>query len=128
MKLRLITTALLCLTSIASADVSLMDNDQKVTVDCAKDKNVNIIGNSATVTLTGTCTKVSVSGNKATVTGSATTVLISGNSNTANLTTVDTIMVTGNKNTVTYKGAVDAKLKKPKISNPGTGNTITAQK
>ena len=65
MKLRLITASLLCLTSIASADVSIMDNDQTVAVDCAKDKNVSIIGNGATVTLTGTCDKVSVSGNKA---------------------------------------------------------------
>jgi hypothetical protein len=128
MKLRLLATTLVGLTSIASADVSLIDNDQTIAVDCAKDKNVSIIGNNATVTLTGTCARVSVSGNSATVTGAATTVQISGNRNTATLTAVDAIVVTGNKKTVTYKGTADAKLKKPKISNPGTANTITPQK
>lgn len=122
----LVAAALAALTSIASADVSIMDNHQTVTVDCAKDKTVSVIGNHATVTLTGTCTKVSISGNQATLTGAATTVLIAGNENTATLSGVDTLMVAGNQNTVSYKGPLAAKA--TKVSAPGNKNKITKQK
>jgi hypothetical protein len=125
MKLLVVTT-LLAVTSIASADVSIMDNDQTVEVDCAKDKQVSVVGNHATVTLTGTCTKVSISGNHATVKGAATTVWIAGNHNTATLSGVDTLMVAGNENTVSYKGPITAKA--TKVSAPGNKNTITKQK
>jgi len=118
--------ALVALTSIASADVSIMDNDQTVAVDCAKDKQVSVIGNHATVTLTGTCTKVQISGNNATLLGAATTVWIAGNQNTATLSGVDTLVVAGNENTVSYKGPVTAK--KTKVSAPGNKNAITKQK
>lgn len=121
MKLFVVAT-LLALTSAASADVSIIDNDQAVTVDCAKDKQVSIMGNDITVTLTGTCTKVSIAGNNAKLTGSASAVSIAGNENTATLTNVDTLMVAGNDNKVTYKGPVSAK--KTKVSAPGSGNSI----
>src|SRR5665647_3827789 len=81
---------------LAAADVSLVDNHETVTVDCAQDPNVTVTGNHATVTLTGTCKKVLISGNHATLTGSATTVLITGNENTANLDAVDSLSTTGN--------------------------------
>ncbi len=122
----LIATSLLALTSIASADISVVDNDQTIEVDCAKDNQVSVVGNHATITLTGTCAKVSISGNQATLMGAATTVWIAGNQNTAVLSAVDTLTVAGNENTVSYKGPVVAKT--TKIKNPGNKNTITKQK
>lgn len=114
--------------SLAAADISLSDNNETVAVDCAKDPNVSVSGNHTTLTLTGTCTRVMLSGNHAKIIGSAVTVLISGNENTANLDAVDWVATSGNKNTATYKKPVDAKLKKPKISNTGNGNKITKAK
>jgi len=127
MKLRLFAaTTLLALASIASADVSLIDNEKTVDIDCSKDKEVSLIGNHLTVTLTGTCTKVSISGNHATLTGAANSVWIAGNHNTATLSGVDTLNVAGNHNTVSYKGPITTKV--TKVSNPGTKNTITRLK
>jgi hypothetical protein len=125
MKTSLLTALLLGVTSIASADVTLIDNDATMSVDCAKDPAVSLIGNHLTVTLTGTCTKLTITGNHETVTGSAVSVWISGNHNTAALDAVDKLTLAGNHNTVTYKRTVDAKLKRPRISSPGIKNTIT---
>ena len=123
---RLLVVALLSMSSLAAADVTVADNKQTLEVDCAKDKQVNILGNEATITLKGTCTKVSVSGNKANVTGSANTVWIAGNNNNVTLPGVDTLTIAGNNNNVTYKGPVTAKT--TKVSNPGNKNTVTRQK
>ena len=86
----LAATLLAAAATTAAAEVNLVDNNQKVTVDCAKDKSVNIAGNKATVTLNGTCDEVNISGNKATVKGSALHVNVSGNENTITLVAVDT--------------------------------------
>ncbi len=127
MTLRALTVAtLLGLTSFASADVSIVDNQRTVSIDCTKDKQVSLVGNNITATLIGVCTRVSIAGHHNTVTGSATTVWIAGNSNTANLDKVDELMVPGNKNTATYNGPLAAKA--TKVSNPGNENTITKQK
>ena len=104
----------------------IADNDQTVTVDCAKDPRVGISGNNATVTLTGVCAQVSVNGNKASVTGSAEKVSVAGNENTVNLDRVDLLATTGNSNTVTWKKGV--KKPKPKIANPGNKNKISKVK
>lgn len=114
--------------SLAVADVSIDDNDQTLTVDCAKDPNVSISGNQATVTLTGTCASVSISGNHATVSGSAKAVSLVGNHNTATLDAVDKLAVLGNHNTATYKKPVSPKLKKTKVRNVGNHNTIMRTK
>lgn len=126
MTTKLALAFVLATSSIATADVMVMDNNKTVEVDCAKDKNVSLMGNNATATLKGTCDKVALQGNSNKVTGSATTVQITGNKNTATLTTVDAIQVTGNENTVTYKGPAAAK--ETKVSNPGNKNSITKAK
>jgi hypothetical protein len=113
----------LLVSSTAFADVTVMDNDKELTVDCAKDKEVNLVGNHITVTLTGTCTKVTVSGNHETVKGSVTTAFVMGNQNTLLLDAVDTIKVSGNNNTVTHGGPIKAKA--TAVSNVGKNNTIT---
>jgi hypothetical protein len=126
LKITLLAATLALAAATARADVNLFDNDQKITVDCAKDKEVNIAGNKATVTLTGTCEVVNISGNKATVKGSARNVNVSGNENTLVLDAVDLILVSGNKNTISYKKAV--KEKKTGSTNTGTDNKISQGK
>ena len=59
----------------AAADVSIVANNAKKTVDCKKHKSVNIVGNHAKVTLKGQCEKIMIAGNHAKVTGSANGVL-----------------------------------------------------
>ena len=113
----------LLVSSTAFADVTVMDNDKELTVDCAKDKEVNLVGNHITLTLTGTCTKVTLSGNHETVKGSVTTAFVMGNHNTLVLDGVDTIKVSGNNNTVTHGGPLKAKA--TSVSNVGKNNTIT---
>lgn len=120
------TLSLAAAGATAHADVNLVDNNQKVTVDCAKDKSVNIAGNKATVTLTGTCEMINISGNKATVKGSALHVQVSGNANELALDAADHIMVSGNENTITYKKA--AKAKKTAVMDSGTDNKISLKK
>lgn len=110
----------------ARADVDIVDNGQKLTIDCAKDKQVNISGNKAQVTLTGTCEQVNISGNKATVKGSAHQINVSGNENTLTLEGVDEINITGSKNTVSYKRT--AKAKQTRTENIGSDNKITQGK
>ncbi|HLL24559.1 MAG TPA: DUF3060 domain-containing protein [Kofleriaceae bacterium] len=117
--------ALVVLSAPVSADVTVMDNDQTLTVDCAKDKNVNLVGNHIKVTLTGTCTSVKVTGNHATVIGSTTNAFVSGSHTTLTLEAVDTISVSGNKNTVTYKKPIAKK--KTAVSNMGKDNSVTQQ-
>lgn len=126
-KLASIVLVLGALTGVAAADAMFADNGKTATVDCAKDSSVAITGNENTITLTGTCEAVLVSGNKAKVTGSSKKVVVSGNENTVDLDVVDNLLVSGNSNTVSYKKASDAK-KKPKVSNPGNKNKVSAKK
>lgn len=128
MKLIAFLLASVTLLPIAAADISIVENHETVTIDCAKDPNVSVAGNHATVTLTGTCTKIMLAGNHATLTGSATAVWIAGNHNKADLQAVDSLSVPGNHNKASYKKTVNPKLKKAKVSNPGNKNTITRTK
>jgi hypothetical protein len=112
------------LVSSASADVTMMDNDKTQTVDCDKEKSVTVMGNKNTVTLTGVCDSVTINGNEVKVIGSVKSISVNGNDNHAELDGVDKISVNGSKNSVTWKKALDAKLKKPKTSSNGAGNSI----
>lgn len=114
------------LAGAARGDVTVVDNHETLDVDCAKDPVINLIGNHITVTTTGVCTKISVTGNHETVTGSATAVQVLGNHNTLTLVAADDVSVVGNDNTVTVRKAV--RLKAPRIANAGTHNTITRPK
>lgn len=126
LKVTLLATMLSLAATAARADVHIVDNKKTLTVDCAKDKAVNITGNHATVTLKGTCDMVNISGNKATVKGSVLVANISGNNNTLTLDGVDGIMISGNENAVSYKKAV--KEKSPKMADTGTGNKVSQTK
>jgi DUF3060 family protein len=106
----------------AAADVSVLDNNKTIAVDCAKDPQVSLIGNNLKVTLTGTCTKVNVTGNHETITGAAATFSVQGNYNTLSITAADAVHVDGNNNTVTLDKGVKAKP-----TNNGKDNKITTK-
>ena len=116
------------LTATAAADVTLIDNDRSITVDCSKDPNVDLVGNHLTATLTGTCTKVTLTGNHNTAIGSTKKLAIPGNHNTGTLDAVDVISILGNENSVTWKTTVDPKKAKPKVGAVGRKNSISQVK
>jgi hypothetical protein len=118
--------ALGALGASARAEVSILDNDKTITVDCAKDPEISVLGNHVTVTATGVCSKITLSGNEGTVTGSAIAVFVSGNHNTVTLAAADDVSVTGSDNTVTLQKPV--KRKAARVSNVGTHNHVTAPK
>ncbi len=126
-KLASIVLTLGSLCGVAAADAMFTDNKQTATVDCTKDSNVEISGNQATITLTGVCENVNIAGNKAKVVGSAKNVNVSGNENAVDLDVVDNLMVTGNKNVVSYKKSSDPKAKS-NVMNTGTKNKVTRKK
>ena|SRR5579862_755681 len=127
MKRALTLITLVLFTSLAAADVSLTDNNKKKTIDCAKDPNVTIVGNSDAVTLTGACTAVTVAGNKNKLTiASGTAVTVSGNDNVVTITAVDALTVDGNRNVVSYKGAV-TKGGTVAATNSGKDNVVSSK-
>ena len=119
----LVLAMLVLMAATASAEISIVDNNKKLTVDCAKAKEVNLIGNNISVTLVGTCKLITVTGNSATVTGSGEKFYIAGNGNTVAAEVVDEIHITGNKNTVSWRKGTSKPS--PKISNPGKDNKVT---
>ena len=113
---------LLCAT-VAHADVSVIENNKKLALDCSKNPRIELIGNHITATLTGTCTRVQIMGNHAVVTGSTQTISVSGHSNVATLDAVDDITVSGKNNTVSWrKGSTK---KSPTVASSGKDNKVT---
>jgi hypothetical protein len=111
----------------ALADKTITDNKQTAAIDCAKDPNVTVAGNDGTITLTGECKAVTVAGNHNHVAiASAAAVAVTGNENNVAAVTVAALSVPGNKNVVSYKSGPGTS--KTKVSNPGTGNTVTQSK
>lgn len=112
--------------SSAAADIYITENEQTLTVDCAKDKNVSIQGNESTITLVGTCAAVSIDGNETKLVGSAKSVAINGNENKVTLDRVDALAVNGNNNKVTWNRPLTQK--KARVSNLGNGNKVSRAK
>jgi hypothetical protein len=106
----------------ASADVTVVDNGKTLTIDCAKDKNVNLVGNNYNVTLVGTCALVTVGGNGGEVRGSAARFYVSGNKNRVSADGADQIYVAGNNNQVSWRRAVTRR--EPAVANTGAGNAV----
>lgn len=88
-----------------TADVTIDKNNQKRTLDCAGG-SVTVDGNGNVLILKGDCSTLKINGNDNTVTAEA----------------VAEIETWGNRNKVTW--ARGAGGRPPKVSNPGTGNTI----
>jgi hypothetical protein len=110
----------------ARADVKVVDDGATLTVDCAKEKVVYISGEKVNIVLSGTCDAVNISSDGSTVKGSVLQLNISGDGNTFVLDAVDQIMVSGDRNTITYKKAV--KAKKTGVMSTGSNNKISQVK
>jgi hypothetical protein len=95
-------------TSASAEDVTITQNDLKRTIDCKG--AVRISGNRNTLTLTGECSSL----------------LVDGNDNVVTVEAVAEIATWGNRNTVTWTRGVGGKP--PKISDPGTKNSIKKSK
>jgi hypothetical protein len=105
-----------------AADVTVTGTGKKGVRTCKGGGTATIAGNKCQLTIKG-CTTVKVMGNANMLTlQGAQTVEVMGNKNMVKAGLVKVIKAVGNKNTVTYK--LGPKKKKPKISNPGTKNTI----
>jgi len=125
--IKLAIASLLLAASPALADVSVIDNHKTVKVDCTKDKTTTVLGNENTITATGTCTLISVAGNKNVIKADTTTKLeVAGNDNTASVTAADEISVPGSRNTVSWKKGASGKA--PAVSNPGKDNKVSQAK
>ncbi len=112
------------LPSLALAENHLMADHKTVAYDCSKDPATNIMGNHNTITLTGACDAVNISGNDNKLTGaSAKTINVSGNGNTLNVTTATTVNLTGNRNALSWKKA-NATDAGPKVNNSGNDNKV----
>jgi Protein of unknown function (DUF3060) len=120
-------TSLAALTSVASAEVVFDDAAQTASHDCGTDPEVSIQSSSGTYTLTGTCTRVAISGasNKVSI-GAAAKVSIAGSSNEVTIEAADKIAVVGSSNQVRWKKGLTGP--KPKVSNVGTQNKVSKVK
>jgi hypothetical protein len=124
----LIALAIALVPSIALADRTINDYGVTATIDCAKDPEVSINGAGGTITLTGKCKKISISGGTNTVKiESASHLSVSGADNTVDVGEAEKISVSGASNRVSYKSGLGGKGK-PKVSSPGVGNKITQTK
>jgi len=121
------TLLLVLIFASTAAANSYLDNKKTATHDCAKDPDAIVGGNENAITFTGTCTRISAAGNQNKLKIEAVKVLdVGGNDNTITVDAVDAVITNGNKNKVTWtKGIAD---KRPKISNPGSGNKIGSAK
>jgi hypothetical protein len=108
----------------ASAEVVFDDASQTAAHDCSTDPEVAIQSSSGTYTLTGTCTKVAISGasNQVSI-AAAEKVSIAGSSNEVTIGAADKIAVVGSSNQVRWKKGL--KGPKAKVSNVGTQNKIS---
>jgi len=107
----------------ARAEISIIDNNKSVAIDCAKDPVVNLVGNHITVALNGVCSKISITGNNETVTGAASAVTIAGSRNTVTLSAADDVIVAGNSNTLIVRKPIKAAARR--ITNTGKDTRIT---
>jgi hypothetical protein len=114
--------ALSVLAAPARAELTVLDNNRALDVDCAKDPEITLVGNHIAVATQGVCARITILGNHASVNGSSTEVHIAGNHNTLTLVAADEVTVAGNHNTVSVRKAVT--LKAPRISNLGNKNRV----
>jgi len=122
--------AVLALPSLARADGGTgtfvtNDSHQTLTVECTKDRaEVMINGSHNQITLTGTCTSVTLNGSHTTLAvAAAKRVAINGAHNQIAIDAADKILLTGAYNTLAWKKGLTTKA--PKVSNLGKDNTIS---
>jgi len=115
-------TALATLAAPARAEVTVLDNNRTLDIDCAKDPEIALVGNHITLSTQGVCATITILGNHASVRGSSHEVNVAGNHNTLSLVAADDVSVAGNHNTVSVRKGVTRKA--PRISNLGTDNRV----
>ena len=108
-RLALVTILLAPLVAHAG-DGTITDNDKTRTITCKDAGTAEVAGNGNTVTVTGPCAKVSVTGNH----------------NTVSIDQAGTIAALGNDNTVTWKAGAGGK--DPEVSNLGSRNVVRKAK
>jgi hypothetical protein len=110
---------------LAHADVEINDDEQTVTIDCAKDPKISLNTSRSHITLTGECTEVSLNGasNELTV-AIASLVGVNGEANKVVVDLIARIEINGEKNKVTWKKVSTPKKKKPAVSTNGNGNSV----
>ena len=118
---------LLLVSATALADVTVIDNKQTITVDCAKDHGAAVTGNNNTLVLKGKCDSLSVSGNKNNIKAdSVKQVMVSGNDNNVASAAAESILVSGDRNTVTWTKGISKP--KPSIADNGDNNKVSQTK
>src|ERR1700733_3017207 len=124
-----ISLAIVLALSASAGAKSYTDNKKTVSQDCAEDGEASIAGNGNTITLTGTCTKISVMGNdNVIIVASAKEVSVMGNTNKVTIGETDSIRAMGNKNSVSWKKGITDKDKGPAVQSPGKDNKISQEK
>ncbi len=124
---KLLAIALVLAGSSFAVAKGYVENQKTLTHDCATDKQVRVMGNGNTLTVTGACDRVAVMGNQNTVVvASSKTVAVTGNENTATVDSSDEITNQGKKNTITWKRGVGPK--DPTVKDRGKGSAISKAK
>ena len=116
--MRLLFAALVMIPAIAGAENTVIENSKTLTIDCAKDPVISLIGNHNKITLTGPCKKLTITGNHESVAGAVAVLFVAGNDNEVALETSDEITVAGSDNAVSWTTG------KPKITNSGKRNKV----
>src|SRR5262245_47430376 len=91
----LAVAAIAAIAAPAHAEITIIDNNRTLDVDCAKDPEIALLGNHITVTTQGVCARITVLGNHASVRGSSSEVNVAGNHNTLSLVAADDVTVAG---------------------------------
>jgi hypothetical protein len=113
---------------LARAGADVTGSATELTHDCGTDPEVSISSAMSTVTITGSCSSVSVMGANNTISiASSKKVAVMGSSNTLAVIEAGKISLTGTSNVVTYQKGL-GKAKAPKISKSGVGNKATKVK
>jgi hypothetical protein len=101
-------------------------SEKTVTHDCAKEPEVAINAGGGSYTLTGACTKLTVTGADNRIKAeSVGKISLNGSKNTLEVDAVDRLSVNGNNNAITYKRGVTGK---PKVVALGADNKLTQVK
>ena len=121
-----LTFLLLLVPAVAVADKSFT-GDKEITWDCGKDPKVSITTGNATITLTGTCTDIAITGSDNTLTADyLDDFVVNGNNTKVKVGTLGEIVINGNKNSVIYKKPKSGKA--PDYQDNGKGNSVSKEK
>jgi hypothetical protein len=111
---------------VARAD-SVTTEGKTTTHDCAKDPESQVLGSGNTITFTGPCKRISVSGKGNTLAIASTGALIvSGAGNHATVAASDLITVLGEHNVVSWAKGLSKPA--PKVNDLGKDNQVTQAK